>query len=193
MQWKSAKGRQGGRRLGFRQASHGRRHGGRQGRGDNRGGAVTVTFTRKLNGALAEGKAVPVGGRHPHRPCHGPFPPCVARLHARHRRRRRHQGCQAVSRAPGRSADSSASSRQPERRGFPAFSLGGLNMSDPSSRRNFLRGRVSVRCTAAPAMGATGGGLYPAVHSLRRLRARLPDPHHPSGRWRLPHRRLCAR
>lgn len=29
--------------------------------GENKGGTVTVTFTRKLNGAVAEGKAVPVG------------------------------------------------------------------------------------------------------------------------------------
>ena len=34
---------------------------GAQATGENKGGAVTVTFTRKLNGAVGEGKAVPVG------------------------------------------------------------------------------------------------------------------------------------
>ncbi len=32
-----------------------------QATGENKGGAVTVTFTRKLSGAVAEGKAVPMG------------------------------------------------------------------------------------------------------------------------------------
>lgn len=61
MQWKSAKGAKA-----VDGSVSDKRHmdGGTAGvkaEGDNKGGAVTVTFTRKLNGALAEGKAVPVG------------------------------------------------------------------------------------------------------------------------------------
>ncbi len=61
MQWKSAKG---AKAVDGSVTDKRNMEGGTAGvkaEGDNKGGAVTVTFTRKLNGALAEGKAVPMG------------------------------------------------------------------------------------------------------------------------------------
>ncbi|MFC5301718.1 ethylbenzene dehydrogenase-related protein [Azospira restricta] len=61
MQWKSGKG---AKAVDGSVADSRKMEGGSAGvkaEGDNKGGAVTVTFTRKLNGTLAEGKAVPVG------------------------------------------------------------------------------------------------------------------------------------
>jgi len=61
MQWKSAKGAKpvDGSVSDSRKMEGGTA--GVQATGENKGGAVTVTFTRKLNGALGEGKTVPMG------------------------------------------------------------------------------------------------------------------------------------
>lgn len=61
MQWKSGKGAKpvDGSVSDSRKMEGGTA--GVQATGENKGGAVTVTFTRKLNGALGEGKTVPMG------------------------------------------------------------------------------------------------------------------------------------
>jgi hypothetical protein len=61
MQWKSAKG---AKAVDGSVTDKRNMEGGTAGvkaEGDNKGGTYTVTFTRKLNGALAEGKSVPFG------------------------------------------------------------------------------------------------------------------------------------
>jgi hypothetical protein len=97
MQWKSAKG---AKAVDGSVTDKRNMEGGTAGvkaEGGKSGDTYTVTFTRKLSGALAEGKAVPVRRRHPRRPCHRSLPSRVDGLHHGLRCRRRRQVRQAVS------------------------------------------------------------------------------------------------